>query len=120
MVTSVADRLPVKLETVDSNGLYPMRATERVFTRAFSFRNHLQKTLAPFLSDFPKKNPLSTKTFPVKKCIPADILRRWPAATDAMLNGDTGTIQTLPIDHTTGAAVINGGEAAARRRLRTP
>jgi len=43
MLKAVAPRLPVQVEAVDSNGLSLMRDTDRVFTRAFSFRNHLQK-----------------------------------------------------------------------------
>ena len=41
MISAAARRLPVRLEAVDSNGLWPMRATSRVFTVAHSFRRHL-------------------------------------------------------------------------------
>jgi deoxyribodipyrimidine photo-lyase len=45
MVAAAASRLPVRVEQVDSNGLLPLRATDRVFTTAFSFRSFLQKEL---------------------------------------------------------------------------
>ena len=61
MVQAAAEKTTVLLESVDSNGLYPMRDTDRIFTRAFSFRNHLQKTLTPFLSEFPEADPLKNK-----------------------------------------------------------
>ena len=47
----------MRLEVVDSNGLLPLRATERVFTTAHSFRVHLQKELLPHLSQAPRLNP---------------------------------------------------------------
>jgi deoxyribodipyrimidine photo-lyase len=43
MVLSAARHLPVRLEAVDSNGLLPLRASERAFTTAYSFRRFLQK-----------------------------------------------------------------------------
>lgn len=41
MLKIAARQLPVKLEAVDSNGLLPLRATDRVFTMAFHFRRWL-------------------------------------------------------------------------------
>lgn len=58
MVSAAASQLNVRLESVDSNGLLPLRATDRVFTTAFSFRAYLQKQLPAHLEDFPKANPL--------------------------------------------------------------
>ena len=118
MVTAVADRLPVKLEAIDSNGLYPMRDTERVFTRAFSFRNHLQKTLTPFLTEFPDASPLSGKSFPKSSCIPADISERWPAAGSQLLE-NPGKLSAFAIDHNVGPALVRGGESAARKQLKS-
>src|SRR5690349_5486718 len=45
MQAAVATRLDVRFEVVDSNGLYPLRHTARVFSTAHSFRTHLQKVL---------------------------------------------------------------------------
>ncbi len=117
MVKAVARRVPVKMEAVDSNGIYPMRATERVFTRAFSFRIHLQKTLAPFLTDFPDKNPLSTNGLVLGSCIPPEILSHWPEATDELLTASVAALSDLPIDQSVGPAFQNGGEVAARKQL---
>ncbi len=52
MTSQVAKRLPVAVETIDSNGLLPMRATDRAFLRAFDFRRWLQKNLAPVFDGF--------------------------------------------------------------------
>ena len=117
MVAAVADRLPVKLEAIDSNGIYPMRHTDRVFTRAFSFRIHLQKTLIPFLDEFPAPDPLSRNTFPKSNCIPKAVLDRWPAADESMLAA-TSALADLAIDQSVGPAVLNGGEITARKQLK--
>ena len=117
MVNAVARRVPVKMEAVDSNGIYPMRATDRVFTRAFSFRNHLQKTLTPFLDDFPVKDPLKAKGLIVGNSIPATFLQRWPAATDELLAASQSELSVLPIDQAVGPAFQVGGEVAARKQL---
>lgn len=117
MIRGVARRLPLKMEAVDSNGLYPMRATDRIFTRAFSFRNHLQKTLPDHLSDFPAKQPLSAQTLPKGDCLSPSVLQRWPAATPQMLAGSPKALNALPIDHTVGPAAMQGGPAAAKRQL---
>ncbi|NIT68805.1 MAG: deoxyribodipyrimidine photolyase, partial [Gemmatimonadetes bacterium] len=41
MIGATAARLGVRLETVDSNGLLPLRAADGVFKTAHSFRRHL-------------------------------------------------------------------------------
>ncbi len=116
MVQAVARRVPTKMEAVDSNGIYPMRHTDRVFTRAFSFRNHLQKTLAPFLSDFPSADPLSTDAFPKTDCIPPSVTSQWPAAPDRLLEASPSVLSDLSIDQSVGSAFLDGGEVAARRQ----
>lgn len=119
MLKAVAPRLPVLVEAVDSNGLYPMRDTDRVFTRAFSFRNHLQKTLEPFLSDFPEQQPLAHPELLKTDCVPASILKRWPAATDQMLTADPAVLAKLPIDQSVGPALLDGGSQMALNQARS-
>lgn len=59
MQRMAASRASVKFEQVDTNGVYPLREGGRIFTTAASFRRHLQKTIHPFLEDFPVSNPTS-------------------------------------------------------------
>jgi deoxyribodipyrimidine photo-lyase len=49
MIAAAASQIPVRFELVDSNGLLPMRAADKVFARAFDFRRFLQKNLLPHL-----------------------------------------------------------------------
>ena len=118
MVEAVGRRLSVAMEAIDSNGLYPMRATERIFTRAFSFRNHLQKTLAPYLDQFPKTHPLAHRKLVKQNCIPSDILNRWPQASDNLLAASPATLSSLPVDSSVTAAAFEGGPNAAFTRLK--
>ena len=78
LVSAAASRLSVKLEKVDSNGLLPLRAADRVFATAASFRRVLQKELPAHLDEFPKPDPLAGATLPPIKALPTTITRRWP------------------------------------------
>lgn len=118
MVRAVADRLSVKLEAVDSNGIYPMRDTDRIFTKAFSFRIHLQKTLTPHLNEFPDADPLKNRKLKKVDCIDPAIAKRWPMATDDLLTATPNVLADFPIDQSVGPAVLDGGSRAARKRTK--
>ena len=64
MIAAAAGRLDVRVEAVDGNGLHPLRAADRVFPTAFSFRAHLQKTLRRHLDDVPRPDPLAGVRLP--------------------------------------------------------
>jgi deoxyribodipyrimidine photo-lyase len=118
MVQSAARRLPVRLEQVDANGLLPLRAAERVFVTARSFRAFLQKELPAHLDDFPRPNPLAGVRLPAGPGVPERILRRWPPAAAPLLDGDTRGLSGLPIDHAVRPVSYRGGATAARAALR--
>ena len=117
MIEVAASRLPVRFEAVDSNGLLPLAAAERVHPTAFSFRRFLQKELPRHLSKFPSANSLRRARVPRLKSLPRNILRRWPTVTSAQLR-DPGTLAALPIHHGIAPVSISGGEAAAIKTLR--
>ncbi len=104
------EALSTRLECVDSVGLFPMRATERVFPSAHTFRRQLQKDLAPHLAEFPLEEPLR-KTRELRQArLPQGIGERWPSAGQ--------DLAALPIDHSVRASeAIEGGIFAARRHL---
>ena len=117
MVASASTQLECRLESVDSNGLMPMRATTQVFPTAYAFRRYLQKEMLPHLSEVPLQQPLGELTHR-DVVIDEDILRRWPEATDALLRATPEALATLPIDHTVvPSAVLTGGAPAAHARL---
>jgi deoxyribodipyrimidine photo-lyase len=75
-IESVASRSPVLVEKVDSNGLFPMRSTDRVFLTAHSFRRFLEKQLP---QEFPAADPLADLDLPALT-IPDILKKRWPTA----------------------------------------
>jgi deoxyribodipyrimidine photo-lyase len=116
MVRTSAKRLSVRLETVDSNGLLPLRAAPHDFSTAYAFRRFLQNTLPAHLSEIPDEEPLSAASFPKMLKLPMEILQRWPAMSVERLRG-SGSLSSLPIDHSVGTAVMVGGESEARLAL---
>lgn len=118
MLKAVAPRLNARLEAVDSNGLLPMRAASQVFSTAYAFRRFLQKTLPEHLDEFPEPDPLKGVTLPQVE-IDSEILHRWPEATDELLTATAEQLATLPIDHSVGPGLAEGGTSAAEAALRS-
>jgi len=117
MASAAAARLDVQVESVDGNGLLPLRAVEQVYPTAYAFRRTLQKTLPAHFSDRPAADPVA-RLAPMRAWpLPAEVTRRWPHAIHWLDGG--GTISQLPIDHTVGVAPTQGGAGAAARRLRS-
>jgi deoxyribodipyrimidine photo-lyase len=133
MLRSALQQVPCRMEAVDGNGLLPLRATDRVFTTAFSFRAWLHKNLKAHLMAAPVPDPLDGVTLPASVGLPRDIANRWPAASARLLSGgwamdsassdDTeaahDSLAGLPIDHSVPPAPVRGGPRAAHEQLAT-
>ena len=74
MLSAVARRLPARLEAVDSNGLLPLRATDKVFPTAYAFRRFLQKELPGHMLDLPEPEPLTDAKLPQLDRLPREDL----------------------------------------------
>lgn len=110
MQAAAAKQLEVRLEVVDSNGLYPMWHTTRVFSTAHSFRVHLQKVLPPHLIEVPLEDPLKGVKLPRLAALPRSVTSRWkPGLLEA---------SSLPIDHSVGPVTISGGSVAGEARMK--
>lgn len=116
MIAAAAKKLLVRLEAVDSNGLLPVRAAEDVFSRAYDFRRFMQRSLAPHLSQAPRRDPLRSELRPHQR-LPEGIADRWPRADAALLEGDATLLASLPIDHEVPPVPYTGGARAGRRVL---
>jgi deoxyribodipyrimidine photo-lyase len=110
MIAAFAARSPVLVERVDSNGLFPIAATERVFTRAHSFRRFLQKSLLPHLGEWPAVDPLARADLPRLRTIPDT--SRWGRTELAAIDPSE-----LAIDHSVPASSIRGGPLTAKKLL---
>ena len=118
MIAAVKDRLPVRLQQVDSNGVMPLRLADRTFTVAHSYRRWMQKNVLDVLLDKPKADPTSRVKLPPFPGIDPKILKRWPAANFSELLEGAG-LSKIAIDHDVRPADINpGGPIEAKRRLK--
>lgn len=117
MVAAAGRKLKTRLEQVDGNGLLPLRAADRAYTHAHFFRRHLQRTLPDLLGDAPLANPLAGPALPPLNALPASITRRWPPASQALLQGDAELLGKLPIDHEVPPVAYRGGAEKAQAVL---
>jgi deoxyribodipyrimidine photo-lyase len=115
-VATAASRVDVRLEAIDGNGLLPLAATDKVFTRAFDFRRFLQRELPTHLAQPPAADPLARLELPRLAALPGDVTRRWPAATAPQLAHPD--LAALAIDHAVAPVEeTRGGAEAARATL---
>jgi deoxyribodipyrimidine photo-lyase len=118
-IASMAARSPVLVEKVDSNGIFPMRSTKRLFVTAHSFRRFLQKELREHLKEFPLADSLADVELP-RMPAPPHLQQRWPAATTEELSSPKILAAALPVDRSvTPVDNFSGGTGAARDRLKT-
>ncbi len=117
MLSAAARKLKVRLEAVDSNGLLPLRAADKVHLTAHSFRRFLQKTLPGHLADAPRPHPLTGAPLPEATALPAAITRRWPVAEAGLLGDDEEALARLPVAAEPAPVKLRGGPGAAGRLL---
>ena len=117
MITAAATQVPCRFETVDGNGLLPLRASEKASPTAYVFRRWLQKQLPIHLDDFPQPFPLKKLPRLAQPRLPSAWGKRWKAASD--LSGTATSLSTLPIDHSVLLAALPGGMTAAQAQMKT-
>jgi len=118
MQEAAASQMNIRFELVDSNGLFPIRATNKVFSRAFDFRRHLQRELPQHLDARPLADPLEGLPPIAPKTLDtllAGARANWEPASNDVLAGKT--LESLPIDHSVGVVDLEGGFEAGERHL---
>ncbi len=118
MIESAAQQIPVRFELIDSNGLLPLRAADRVFARAYDFRRFLQRELPRHLDEMPEADPLHRRRLAPLSELPREIARRWPAIQPVELLNDPTGLSQFAIKHDVAATSTAGGWRAAGEALR--
>ena len=114
MVAAASGAVAVAMETVDSNGLLPLRTASKVHLTAYSFRRALQGDLPAHLPQRPLKDPLAALGGPQPE-LPVAVTSRWPDALAWLDAG--GTLGALPVDQRVGPVELRGGQSVARAAL---
>ena len=117
MVAAAGRRLDVYFEAVDSNGLLPLRAAPKAFSRAVDFRRFLQKNLPEHLLHHPTADPLSRVSALGLAPLSKTTTDHRPNLAQALQNGDLPDLSALPIDHAVAPTDDVGGTTAAQARL---
>jgi deoxyribodipyrimidine photo-lyase len=111
MYERFASRLTCSVELVDSNTILPMRAMDRTFSVAHSYRRAMQKEIAQGLPQFPEANPLNNLVVPKLKSLPPSLLQHWPlwVGEDASKKISNLSLDALPIDKEVASTGEKGG-----------
>lgn len=115
MYARIARNWPCSVELVDSNGILPMRAVDRTFTVAHSYRRFMQKEVHKSMPVFPVHSPLDGLSVPKLKSLPKEITSRWKFQSEKELK--SLSLARLPIDHSVAPVADRGGHKAATKRL---
>ena len=118
MIASASKKIPVCIEKVDSNGLLPMKAAERVFAAAKFFRLFLQKELPLHLSELPEAEPLKGLKHKAPALPLKEMLKRWPAASPEILSGAPEPLAEFPLAHDVGVVDERGGASRACKKMK--
>jgi deoxyribodipyrimidine photo-lyase len=115
MVDAAVCQVRTRFEQVDSNGLVPLRATDRAFPTAFAFRRFLQEVLPDHIGQGPRARPFAAVRLR-RASIPKEIRERWPPVPARGLA--VIDLSAWSIDHRVAPARFRGGSRAASTALR--
>jgi deoxyribodipyrimidine photo-lyase len=116
MASAAATKVACSMLSVDSNGILPLRAFDKAYPTAASFRRAWQKIIHPHLVHFPLASPLAANAAIAKVIggaqIPAAVTKRWPTISADTLLRPAELLASLPIDHNVQPAFAGGAKAA--------
>ena len=117
MVAAAGERLDVRLEAVDSNGLLPLARAPKDFKTAQSFRRFLQGVLPELLRSPPARDPLDRHGLPPFPGLPGHVMERWPPTPQEALEAPERLVREIPLDREVGATDLRGGSTSGRAAL---
>ena len=116
MIAKASGEIDTKYELVDSNGVVPIRLSEKEYVRAHDFRRYLHKNLEDFIIETPLENSLELLD---KKFDPSQlktVQKKWEPYNFKEQNIDD-FLQNLDIDKTVEISSIHGGYSYALKQL---
>ena len=116
MIAKASGEIDAKYELVDSNGVVPIRLSEKEYVRAHDFRRYLHKNLEDFITETPLENSLELLD---KKFDPSHlktVQKKWEPYNFKEQNIDD-FLQNLDIDKTVEISSIHGGYSYALKQL---
>jgi len=118
MIQAAAQKVTVRMEKVDSNGLIPLGLSEKVFLSAYHFRRFAQKNLTWLLNQQPKPRPFTGRALSILSSLPRNITIKWPPLSEDDFRQTRSFLKNLPIDHSVGPVDYRGGTRSARSALK--
>tara|TARA_B100000676_G_scaffold311829_1_gene383284 strand:- start:146 stop:1642 length:1497 start_codon:yes stop_codon:yes gene_type:complete len=116
MTAKASGDINTRYELVDSNGIVPIRISEKEYVRAHDFRRYLHKNLEDFLIETPLENPLELLNKEFDDSLIQKILAQWPSFNFKKSNIDK-FLENLNIDKTVEISSIKGGYSNAIKQL---
>ena len=116
MTAKASGEINARYELVDSNGIVPIRLSEKEYVRAHDFRRYLHKNLEDFIIETPLENSLSFLTKQFDSSLIKDIQDRWIPYDFKKQNIDK-FLENLNIDKTVEISSISGGYSNALKQL---
>ena len=116
MIAKASGEIDTKYELVDSNGVVPIRLSEKDYVRAHDFRRYLHKKLEDFIIETPLEKSLELLD---KKFDPSHlktVQKKWEPYNFKEQNIDD-FLQNLDIDKTVEVISIHGGYSYALKQL---
>jgi deoxyribodipyrimidine photo-lyase len=118
MIESAARQIAAPLESVDSNGIVPLRVAPGVFATAHAFRRFVHDRMASDWPVMPVADPLRGVELAQRQVSLHEVQQRWPAFPLGSRRALDAAWWQLPIDHHVGTVGYRGGQTAARRSWR--
>jgi deoxyribodipyrimidine photo-lyase len=117
MIAAAGQRIAARLESVDSNGLLPLRLPDKTYARAVDFRRFMHRHICEHLADPPASAPLQSLPAVAPAELPPAVLERWSPT--PVVDWTPQALASLPIDHEVLPVATPGGSRAAAAQLGT-
>ena len=116
MTAKASGEIPSRYELVDSNGLVPIRLSEKEYVRAHDFRRYLHKNLEDFIVETPLEDPLDELIQDFDNSIISSVEKIWKPFDFKHTDIDL-FLDQLAIDKSVKVSSIKGGYSNALKRF---